>query len=309
MKVVVGVITFRRPEGLGALLAGLARLRFEGATPDLGFVVVDNDPAGSAQPVCDAASDTLPGRLRYARENRRGLSFARNRVVAAAIEEGAHYLAFVDDDEVPRPDWLDELLRVAREYNGDVVAGRVVRVFERKPPEWVSRGGFFVDPSRPTGTQVRFAATNNVLVSSGVLTNMAALFDARFALTGGEDTHFFMRVSLAGYRLVWADDAVVEERIPAERIRLDWILRRAYRWANTLSLCERELTPSVRRLGLRAVKAITRLVFGIGLLAAGAIAGRHVAARGLWQIAFGAGNLTGLLGVRFAEYTPAATNR
>jgi GT2 family glycosyltransferase len=309
VKVVVGVITLRRPDGLAALLAGLAGLRFQNAAPDLNFVIVDNDPAGSARRICEAASETLPGPLLYVRENRRGLSFARNRAVAAAIDEGADYLAFVDDDEVPRPDWLDELLGVARVYGADVVAGRVLRRFEREPPEWVSRGGFFVDPRLHTGTHVRIASTSNVLVSSRVLTDMGAWFDPRFALTGGEDTHFFLRVSSAGYRLVWADDAVVEERVPPERTRLHWILRRAYRVANTWSLCERELSPGPRVLGLRAVKAVTRLVLGAGLLAAGAVAGRHVAARGLWQIAFGAGNLTGLFGLRFAEYAAAATGR
>jgi hypothetical protein len=138
-----------------------------------------------------------------------------------------------------------------------------------------------------------------------VLANTDGLFDARFALTGGEDTHFFLRVASAGYRLVWADDAVVDERVPPERMRLTWILRRAYRVANTWSLCERELSPSLGVLGLRAAKAVARLVLGAGLLASGVIAGRHVAARGLWHLAFGIGNLTGLLGLRFAEYSPA----
>lgn len=306
MKVVVSVITFRRPEGLAALLAGLGSLRFERAAPELAFVVVDNDPAGSARPVCEAASASLPGPLRYTAEPRRGLSFARNRAVAVALDEAADYLAFVDDDEVPMPDWLDELLRVAAAHRADVVAGRVLRRFEREPPEWVSRGGFFLDPRMPTGTRVRTAATSNVLISNGVPAGMGAMFDPRFGLTGGEDTHFFLRVAAAGYRIVWADDALVEERVPPERMQLGWILRRAYRVANTWSLCERELSPAPTVLAVRVVKAIGRLVLGVALLVGAPLAGRHVAVRGLWQLAFGAGNLSGLLGVRFAEYTPAA---
>lgn len=284
MKVVVGVITYRRPEGLGALLEAL-RLQ------DAAVVVVDNDLAGTARPVCGGA--------RYVHEPRRGLSFARNRAIAAAAEQEADYLAFIDDDEVPRPNWLDELLRVAQEHRADVVAGRVVRRFERQPPDWVSHGRFFVDPRLATGTPVPIAATSNVLISNRLF---GMRFDPRFARTGGEDTHFFLRASAAGYRIVWADEAVVEEQVPADRARLRWILRRAYRVANTWSLCERELMARPGVLGLRAVKAVGRLVLGAGLLAAGAFAGRHVAARGLWQLAFGAGNLTGLLGIRFVEY-------
>jgi GT2 family glycosyltransferase len=307
VKVVVGVITFRRPEGLAGLLEGLGSLRFQnGGAPELAFVVVDNDPGGSARSVCEAAAPTLPGPLLYLQEPRRGLSFARNRAVAAAIGEGADHLAFIDDDEVPTSGWLDELLRVAGKHHADVVGGRVVRRFERQPPDWVSRGGFFLDPHLPTGSPLRFASTNNVLVASRVLADLRPPFDERFGLTGGEDSQFFLRVSSAGFRLVWADNAVVEERVSAERIQLRWILRRAYRAANTLSLCERELSPSPRVLGLRVVKAIARLVLGTGLLVAGAVAGRHVAARGLWQLATGAGNLTGLLGLRFAEYAPDA---
>jgi succinoglycan biosynthesis protein ExoM len=302
VKVAVGIITFRRPEGLAALLEGLGSLRFQRtAAPDLVFVVVDNDPAGSAQRVCETAAGALSGPLRYVVEPRRGLSFARNRAVAAAISEGADHLAFIDDDEVPTPGWLDELLRIAGEHRADVVAGRVVRHFERDPPDWLSRGGFFLDPDLSTGTRVRTASTSNVLASKQVLTDLGPPFDERFALTKGEDTHFFLRVSSAGYRLVWANDAVVEERVPAERMQLGWILRRSYRVANTWSVCERELSPSPGLLGLRAVKAIARLMLGTGLLVAGAVAGRDVAVRGLWHLAYGAGNLTGLLGLRFDE--------
>jgi glycosyltransferase involved in cell wall biosynthesis len=308
VKLVVGVITLRRPDGLAALLEGLRSLRFQAPAPELAFVVVDNDPEGSGRSVCEAAATSLPGPLLYVQESRPGLSFARNRAVAAATEEGADYLAFIDDDEVPTPDWLDELLRVAREYSADGVAGRVLRRFELEPPAWLSRGGFFLDPHLPTGSAVPIASTSNVLVASRLLTGLGPPFDPRFALTGGEDTQFFLRASSAGYRLVWAEDAVVEERVPAERMELGWVLRRAYRVANSWSLCERELSPSPGLLGLRVAKAIARLMLGTGLLIAGAVAGRHVAARGLWHLAFGVGNLTGLLGFRFAEYATGAAD-
>jgi GT2 family glycosyltransferase len=285
VKVIVGVITFRRPAGLATLLEALRAQ----AAP---VVVVDNDPAGSARAVSEG--------VQYMHEPRRGLSFARNRAIAAALEQDADYLAFIDDDEVPTPGWLDELVRVAREHAADVVAGPVVRRFTREAPQWVLQGRFFEDPHLPTGTPVRIAATSNVLIARRVLAQLQ--FDPRFGLTGGEDTHYFLRATASGYRIVWAQDAVVEERVPAERARLRWILRRAYRVANTWSLCERELSPNPRVLGTRVVKAIARLGLGGALVAAGLVGGRHIAARGLWHLAFGAGNLTGLAGVRFAEY-------
>lgn len=290
MTVTVGVITFRRPEGLATLLEAL---RAQDAT----VVVVDNDPAKSARAVSQG--------VQYVHEPRRGLSFARNRALEVAREQGADYLAFIDDDEVPQPDWLERLLDAAREYRADVVTGPVLRQFEREPPAWIRRGRFFVDPRRPSGSPVRFAATSNVLISSRLFDMR---FDPRFALTGGEDTHFFLRASNQGHRLVWADDAVVVETVPPERAQLGWVLRRAYRLANTWSLCERELDRGPWVLALRAVKALGRLGLGVGLLVGSVAGGRHMAARGLWHLAFGAGNLTGLAGIRFAEYHSPSEN-
>ncbi|HEY7768427.1 glycosyltransferase, partial [Longimicrobium sp.] len=129
MKVAVCAVTYLRPRGLARLLEGLAALRFGGGRgPELEIVVVDNDPARSAEAVCDEWSDRLPWPLRYRHEERRGVSHARNAAVAAAREAGAEMMAFIDDDEVPQPGWLDELLRVQAQHDADVVAGPVLPV-------------------------------------------------------------------------------------------------------------------------------------------------------------------------------------
>ena len=36
-------------------------------------------------------------------------------------------------------------------------------------------------------------------------------------LNGGDDTHFFTRAQMQGLSIVWADDAVVHETVPASR--------------------------------------------------------------------------------------------
>ena len=53
-------------------------------------------------------------------------------------------------------------------------------------------------------------------------------FDARLAASGGEDCDFFWRCMNGGARLVWCDEAVVRERVPAERMNRAWLLKRAY---------------------------------------------------------------------------------
>lgn len=302
MKVSVCVITYLRPQGLERLLSGLNRLDFEKSpVPQLDVVVVDNDPEGSAKPVCDRLASTLRWKVRYRLEPKRGISFARNAAVAEA-GAGSDFVAFIDDDEVPEPSWLDELLHVQQRFEADVVSGPVLRDFESEVEPWVVRGGFFDDPRFRTGDAVEHPATNNVLIRSEIFAGLDEPFDARFALAGGEDTHFFLRLARDGRKMVWADDALVREWVPPSRARVAWILKRAFRRGNTWSICERELRPSMRVMGVRIAKGTARIALGALTLPVAAAMGRHSVVKSLQNMWFGAGNLAGLLGYRYQEY-------
>ena len=303
MKVAVCVVTYLRPKGLARLLEGVRALRFDRVdAPSLEIVVVDNDPNGGAREVCRSLADTLPWPLRYANETRRGVSQARNRAVDEARAAGAEWIAFIDDDEVPDEHWLDELLRVQREYEADVVAGPVPPVFEGGAPAWVERGGFFAPRTFETGTRVEHPGAGNVLLRTSLLDGMDAPFDERFALTGGEDTHLFLRLARAGAVMVWAEEAIAHEWTPATRTRTRWILQRVYRSANTWSACERELDPAPRAMAGRVAKGVARIGIGLAMLPVSWMFGRHMMVRSLWYVCFGAGNLTGLTRLRYNEY-------
>src|SRR5579883_1155797 len=106
-RVAVCIATFRRPEGLRRLLSELQEQTFHGEPPAVDVVVVDNDEARSAQAVC---RDSPLARLHYVHEPRRGIPQARNRAIKTARELGCGLIAFIDDDELPANDWLDQLL-------------------------------------------------------------------------------------------------------------------------------------------------------------------------------------------------------
>jgi len=306
VRVAVCVITYQRPEGLRRLLEGLAGLTFhKTGSPDLRIAVVDNDAAGSARALCGKFAWGFPWPLTYRVEPRRGIPFARNASVAAAGD--ADFLVFVDDDEVPEPGWMEELLRVQRATGADVVAGPALPYFDGAVPDWVVRSKFFERARFATGAAVApaFVATNNVLVRRGVLEEIAQggqVFDERYAMSGGSDTNLFMRVHRAGHRMVWADGAVARDRIPASRARASWILQRAYRFGNTLALCERDLDPSARTRFVRIVKGCGHVVQGLLFLPL-AVLGRHALVGALRRVCRGAGMLSGtLLGLRYQEY-------
>lgn len=301
MKVDIAIATYRRPRGLHRLLGGFQRLRFPDGEPELRVVVIDNDAEASAQAVCEDARTWLELPLEYRVEKRRGIPQARNAALALAFGR-SEFVAFIDDDEVPSPQWLAELLRVQAETGADGVAGPCEPIFEDPVPRWIERGRFFERPRHATGTRIDYAFTHNALVRTQALAALDALFDERMALTGGSDGELFRRLADRGHPIVWADEAVVFEWVPRSRANARWILERAFRVGTSSAFVDRHH----RSRRLSPVRLLAHggwcLAKGGVLLPVGALRGRAGAVAALRLAAFGAGRLGGLAGVHREEY-------
>jgi succinoglycan biosynthesis protein ExoM len=298
-RVAVCVATYARPDGLARLLEGLRRQRTDAAVR---VVVVDNDATGPSRGIAEREAPCFPLGLRYEVEPTRGITHARNRCVTAAGDD-VDFVAMLDDDEVPDPRWLAELLRVQATTGADIVTGPVVPYFPTRVPGWVEAGGFFNRPRYETGHRLPHAHTHNVLARRAVFAETGS-FDNRFALTGGEDLEFFRRAAGRGFSVVWADEAPVQEWIPASRTTLGWLLRRSYRGGTTLGLVDRDRTDVWRARGGRVVRGVGRTVQGV-LLAPVALVSSDRSVRlvrAAQLVARGAGMVVGAFGGRYEEY-------
>ena len=310
VTVQVCILTFRRPQLLPLALESIRRqtvfdnplLHSQDQSPlcyvSVELLVIDNDEGESARQTATAIFEGshLPGR--YICESRRGLSSARNR----ALQESLHvdFVVFLDDDETARNDWLAQLLCTAIRFEADVVTGPVEPVHEESP-KWIVSGGFFSAVRRETGQPVKWVASNNTLLSSGVARKFR--FDSHFDSSGGEDTEFFMRVAKAGYHMVWSEEARVSESVPASRANLKWILRRAWSDANRFTLSLLMTEPGLRTVLMRLATAGAGTLAGIALLP-GVIIRRHYGARGLQLIARASGTISALRGRSHSYYEP-----
>lgn len=302
MRVAVCIITCQRSEGLKRLLVGLDRLEFKLCEqPYLEIIVVDNDGNGFAQQLCQQICSQIQWTLRYCVEPRRGIPFARNKAISCA-GENFDFIAFIDDDEVPQPSWLDQLLQVQSLYSADVVAGPVLPYFNESVPNWILKGKFFERCRYDTGHLLEGSATNNVLISKEILQKLQPCFDERLALSGGSDWHFFRRVYLAGYKMVWANDALVSEWIPASRANLVWLLKRNYRLGITESFCEIDLNPSLLVRATCIFKGIRRIIKGTLFIPISLIWGKHEVFQTLRYIYHSVGMLVGITGKKYQEY-------
>ena len=301
VHVAICIGTFKRRDLLRKLLSGVAQLAFRKMpVPEITVVVVDNDSEGSAEDICSAAQ--LPWQIRYVVEPRRGIARVRNRAV---LEAGnVDFIAFVDDDEVPTPFWLDELLWIRSQFEADVVAGPVVTDFARDVPQWIRAGKFFDKPTFESGYSMDKCSTSNVLICREVFDRVHS-FNEDFELSGAEDTHFFMRVKRAGYKIVWARDAVVHEAISTTRANCGWLLRRSYALGNSWPVCESSLDPRFRTKLARFAKGIAFIAKGLTVGLISPFLGKAGAVRALQLICNGAGQLSSVAGHRYQEYRSA----
>ncbi len=226
--VCVCVCTFRRAELLRRLLDALPKLDGLGTAFDLSCVVMDNDSDRSAETTVQGFARGASFPVSYHVEAERNFAVVRNRVVASASATGADLLAFIDDDEVPVPEWIRGMLDTLRAHKSDGVLAPVRPYFDAKPPRWLERSGLCDRPVHPTGmvmdwTQTR---TGNVLIKRELFEPGGLRFDPAFR-TGGEDKDFFKRAIAAGRRFVWCEEAPVYELVPPDRMTLRYHLRRA----------------------------------------------------------------------------------
>ncbi|HLR44837.1 MAG TPA: glycosyltransferase [Brevibacterium sp.] len=316
-SIVVGMATFRRPELLGSLLpqvlAQIEHLCEEWSHPlQTGVVVVDNDPAGSARETVLAIGDD---RIRYAIETEPGISSARNRVLREAGD--ADLLVLLDDDETPHESWLLHLVNAHREHGADAVSGPVRAVFDGPEDAWVAASGTYLEPLRTgtrTGTVLRRAATNNLLLDLRTVRAMGLRFDPRFGLSGGEDSLFTGQLTGAGGRLVWCAEALVDDIVPAARNTRGFQLHRRFAQSATTVRVETMLAEGA---GARLRLGVRWLVIGAGQLLKGAaqiLTGRLIrslprTALGERRVASGLGVLAGSLGLSAKPYARARRPR
>ncbi|SNQ49241.1 Glycosyl transferase family 2 (fragment) [Frankia canadensis] len=221
-SVTVVVCTRDRAAMLPACLAGLRALDH----PDLEILIVDNAPSDeSTREAFDREVGDEP-RFRYVREDRPGLSCARNRGVAEACGE---VIAFTDDDVRVDGGWVAGLLRGLRAgANVGCVTGlvstatlenlaeyyfdsRVTWASSCQPHLYDMDRHRLAHPLYPYSAGV-FGAGANFAVRAAAIRALGGFDEALGAGTateGGEDLDAFVRVLLGGYQLAYEPSALV----------------------------------------------------------------------------------------------------
>ncbi len=299
----VAVVTYRRPHGLQRLLDSLALLDACAAPwTQIEPIVVDNDPDESAKDVVALA----PTPTRYVVEPEPGISAARNRAIAEAIDAGAGWIAFIDDDETVTSNWLNELLAVAEGESADAVIGAVRYHHPEGTPGWFVGLGVFAD-QLVTDEDGFYFTTNNTLLRIDPSPIEPPLFDPRFGLTGGSDHHLGARLRQAGRTVAYAPASFADEIVLPERVGLRSAMQRLLRNGNVmvrvdLATAEYDGTPEAKVRARAGLEGLARIGLGVVRAARQSPDGAEGVARGLRTSVVGAGQILASVGATVEEY-------
>jgi glycosyltransferase involved in cell wall biosynthesis len=198
----VVIPTWNRPRQLERCLAALAVLDYP--REQFEVVVVDD---GSRPPIADRVRPVVPGvRIKWLRQDNAGPAAARNLGVQHAEGE---YLAFIDDDCTPMPEWLGQLAAVFARSPEALVGGRTGNALEGNPYSTASQ--LIIETAYCwlpwAGSELQFFASNNFAMRADLFRATGG-FDASFRTS--EDRDLCDRWVRAGRSLLYAPHAVVQ---------------------------------------------------------------------------------------------------
>jgi len=230
--ITVALCTHNHRDRLIKTLQNLRALGLPKSSTEL--LVVDNASTDGTTELLAAGHWRRPDwPTRVVREEKLGLSNARNRVIHEAAGE---YIVFMDDDETPDTSWLVSYDRAIARHRPDALGGRIEVMFEEGDrPKWLTDEILAFVGKLDHGSGERLLNDRSTPIFGGnfgfhrEIFARIGNFDAALgrrgsANIGGEDTEIYRRMIEMDCKVLWVPDAVIYHRIQTTKLRRSYFL-------------------------------------------------------------------------------------
>jgi len=231
VSVIICCFTFDRLQDLRAAVNSVLN---QTITPDQIIVSVDNNPQ-----LARALTRELPSSVLVVANDRvRGLSETRNVAIEAAT---GGILAFLDDDTIAEPNWLESIRRPFQDSNVMAVAGESIPRWERgEPPPWFPPEYDFIIGCTAhkrltvqSDHEVRNVTGSNMAFRREVFAELGGWkkeLGRGQTKTGGEEAELCLRLknAIPGARILYERSAVVHHKVTRERSTFKYVFSYAF---------------------------------------------------------------------------------
>ena len=230
--------TFNRCDRLPRLVAALRAQRC--AVP-FDILAVDNNSEDGTEQELARLAEASGGQLRYVKERRQGIVYARNRAIEECLN--SDYMLFLDDDELPWDGFVAAGYHALAAEGADCVGGRVrVNFSPYERPKWLGDEllGFLAEVDY--GADAFWITDRSTPVWTANIGYRMELFrsdpdlrfDARYnrkgmQIGGGEDAIMFRELLKRGYKIRYRPDMGVDHFVEEWRLRRRYFLKLHFR--------------------------------------------------------------------------------
>jgi len=231
--VTIVVPTYNRCDSLLDLLGSILALEIpDGVRCDL--IVVDNNSTDATAAVVERVARNSPLSIRYLREIRQGVSYARNSGAQASDSE---LVLFADDDVRLDKGWLQALVASFARHDVACIGGKVLPNWLGPRPPWLKDQFLNVLAMLDYGDRAQELGRNGdsrILYAANMAFKRSVFlaeggFDTRIGRFGaygsGEDQELVERLIQRGYQVVYEPAAVVLHRVDPSRMRKRYFRR------------------------------------------------------------------------------------
>ncbi len=212
------------------LLAAVRSVQGQSLAASEIIVVIDNNPALLAR-----VREALPDVTAEEHSGGRGAGQARNRAVGLA---SGSIIAFLDDDAVATPEWIERATTAFEDPRVIGVGGTIEPIWEEGRPRWMAEEFYWTLGCTYPGLPTEPAPIRNLIAANMFVRREAFLelggFRAGFGKTGTrsgtEETDLCIRASQRWPESIWLHDpaVAVRHRVSGSRLRLSYFVSRCY---------------------------------------------------------------------------------
>ena len=216
----------------------LDKLRSQINTENLSWevIVIDNNSSDNTAKIVQEYQTNWSSKnpLRYCLETEQGLGYARKRAIA---ESGAELIGFLDDDNLPQPDWVAAAYAFAQEHpKAGAYGSKISADYEMQPPENFHRiAAFLAITERGSSPLLYNPQTKLLPPGAGIVVRKQAWLSSvpgqcilagriKGDMLAGEDLEVLYHIQKLGWE-IWYNPAMhLYHKIPSHRLQKDYLI-------------------------------------------------------------------------------------